>query len=212
LAATAAVLLTLGLAPYMAGRDVAPAMGQALVLTSKARDVDSERTAVHKQPARFSARQKRSRPVVPEPEIEIEIEPESQSSVLNPPPPRSRPQDERQTVLLEQAQRQWRAGNIEAAEKTLRTVIRGGRRSLQAQNAYADLFAIAHRHHGPATRGKLWRSYLQRFPRGRYADDARAGLCRLTEGATRVTCWEAYLREFPAGSYRVEAERSRAER
>jgi len=44
------------------------------------------------------------------------------------------------------------------------------------------------------------------FPEGRFADDARAGLCR-RDASDRPACWRAYLEAFPEGSYRAQAER-----
>ncbi len=46
------------------------------------------------------------------------------------------------------------------------------------------------------------------FPRGRYADDARAGLCRRAASDERDACWQQYLTDFPAGVHRPQAERA----
>ncbi|MCA9634570.1 MAG: hypothetical protein KC420_00860 [Myxococcales bacterium] len=62
--------------------------------------------------------------------------------------------------------------------------------------------------HGRAREAAVWEEYLRRFPRGRYADDARAGLCRRADDADASECWRRYLEAFPRGTHRAEAERS----
>ena len=135
----------------------------------------------------------------PEPEVDVEV-------------PRARPRVPVAKVdlvsLAAEAERQWRAGELAAAEKTLRKIVKRGGRSRHAENAFSDLFALAHRRGDRSARKRWWRAYLDRFPRGRFADDARAGLCRAAPDAKRVACWTQYLSRHPKGSYRSEAERA----
>ena len=83
--------------------------------------------------------------------------------------------------------------------------------SRAADLSYGDLFTLARQRSGPAQEQALWREYLAAFPRGRYADDARAGLCRRAEPDERAACWQQYLTDFPAGVHRPQAERALAE-
>lgn len=52
----------------------------------------------------------------------------------------------------------------------------------------------------------VWREYLAAFPAGRFADDARAGLCQRAPADARAACWREYLERHPAGSHRRQAE------
>jgi hypothetical protein len=102
------------------------------------------------------------------------------------------------------AKEQWRAGDLHAAEETLSRIVERGGTSRWADNAFSDLFALAHRREDAKARQHWWRAYLRRFPRGRFADDAQAGLCR---ASSQTGCWAKYLERFPDGSYRGEAQR-----
>lgn len=105
------------------------------------------------------------------------------------------------------AQAQLAEGDTAGANRTLRKLIStGGRRSV-VQLAYGDLFTLAHRGGKPAQQRTLWREYLAKFPKGRFADDARSGLCRHADETTRQACWTDYLHDFPKGSYRSQAAR-----
>lgn len=104
-----------------------------------------------------------------------------------------------------EAQDLWRKRDLAGAEKKFRTIVRLGGRSEYAQQAYGELFAIAHQTHGPAEQEKLWRAYLRRFPRGRYADSASAGLCRGEPKSNKKVCWTRYLDQHPRGAARREA-------
>lgn len=100
------------------------------------------------------------------------------------------------------------AGDTAGAQKAYRALIRKAGRSGLAQLAYGDLFTLAHAQRDRAEQQRLWREYLDKFPRGRFADDARAGLCRGLAGERRATCWERYLDDFPTGAYHRQAERA----
>jgi len=110
-------------------------------------------------------------------------------------------------ALSAEAKEAWHAGDLDKAERLLRVVTARGGRSGRVQDAFADRFLIAHQRGQKKQRRQLWRSYLRRFANGRYADDARAGLCRESGADKRAACWSAYLRELPTGSYRSEAHR-----
>jgi hypothetical protein len=109
------------------------------------------------------------------------------------------------------AQSQWKAGNPGAAEKTFKKIVKLGGRSQYAEQAYGELFALAHQLHAGEHQAKLWRAYLRRFPHGRYADTARAGLCRESEGKAKRQCWTRYLQKHPKGAARAEALRETAD-
>lgn len=141
----------------------------------------------------------------PEPEaIAITIEPEPAAASSKEPRRRAGPS---LAELADRAEAQWRAKDLKGATATLRTIVRRGGRSSAAEMAYADLFTLASQRSDRGARQRLWRKYLGKFPRGRFADDARAGLCRAAGSGSAAACWSKYLRDFPKGSFRTEAER-----
>jgi hypothetical protein len=105
------------------------------------------------------------------------------------------------------AQARWRAGDVAEAEKLLEEIVRRGGKSKYAELAFGDLFTLAHRDSGSRRQSQLWRRYLARFPKGRYADDARGSLCRLSG---ELSCWADYLHDWPRGAHRAEAKRHTA--
>lgn len=115
----------------------------------------------------------------------------------------SQPAKDTLRAWSEEANALWRAGDLAGAERRFEKVVGLGGRSMLSELAWGDLFAIARQLGDEGRRVKHWGNYLRRFPRGRYADDARAGLCRLA--ATPSRCWRSYLEDFPHGSYRAEA-------
>lgn len=119
---------------------------------------------------------------------------------------------DRLAQLSEQAQEHWRAGRRTEAARLFGEVVQRGGRSRVAEMALADLFTLAYQLGDTNARRSHWRTYLRRFPRGRFADDARAGLCRTAASAKQGGCWEQYLRDFPRGSYRAEARVATEER
>ena len=100
-----------------------------------------------------------------------------------------------------QAQALWQAGKVAAAEAIFRDIIDDDETGRYAQTAYGELFSIARAQKNERKRVKLWTAYLERFPRGRYADDARAGLCQREPATEAEACWEAYRRDFPEGAH-----------
>jgi hypothetical protein len=98
-----------------------------------------------------------------------------------------------------------RAGQLEQAARKFRAIVKIGGRSEYAELAFGELFALARRDSTSHELDELWSAYLKRFPHGRYADAARAGLCRRTPEPNKPSCWTNYLLEHPRGAARSEA-------
>ena len=106
----------------------------------------------------------------------------------------------------------WKAGDRAKAESIYRTIIARAGKGRLADLAYGDLFTLARQDKAPAREVALWKEYLGKFPKGRYADDARAGLCRrASDEAKQRTCWEDYLAQSPNGAHRAQAKRELGE-
>src|SRR5690606_2792537 len=110
-----------------------------------------------------------------------------------------------------EAEARWQAGDLAGAEALYREIIAVGRGGRAADLAYGDLFSLVRQRHGGEAEVALWREYLQVFPRGRYADDARAGLCRRADAGARADCWRRYLEDLPQGVRRRQAARALGE-
>jgi len=145
-----------------------------------------------------------------EPEPAVEVAPETMPTKAPSKARETVPMKERLAALDAEAQAQWRAGDRRAAAKTFRRIIRIGGRRLEVQLAYGELFNLLRQLDGAGARDELWREYLRRFPRGRFADDARGGLCRRAKPSKAAACWVAYLEDFPQGAHRTRAEREAA--
>lgn len=104
------------------------------------------------------------------------------------------------------AQELWRAGDLPGAERLFREIITRAPASRHAELAYGDLFTLVRQRKQAANLEQLRRDYLASYPRGRFADDARAELC--ARGGD-PDCWAAYLDDFPEGAH---IERARATR
>ena len=160
-----------------------------------------------------------------EPPEEIEPEPEEEAvTTVEAPPeqpvPKVRksgppPTDETMAVRLRrlggEAELAWQSGDPAGAERKHREIITLAPGSRAADLSYGDLFTLARQRSGPEQEIALWHEYLAAFPHGRYADDARAGLCRRAEPEQRAACWQKYLTDFPAGVHRTQAERAQAD-
>lgn len=162
----------------------------------------------------------RRRPVTP-PATEVNtVEPEPQSAPVETPESSARvvrrkakPRKAPRASLAEldaQARQAWRAGDREQAKQLFSQVVARGGKAQLAEMAYGDLMAIARQQKARAAEAKLWRAYLRRFPKGVYADDARAGLCRRAGEHDASSCWQRYLDDFPGGSHAKAAGRALA--
>ncbi|MEM9460630.1 MAG: hypothetical protein AAGF11_41055 [Myxococcota bacterium] len=110
-------------------------------------------------------------------------------------------------ALDDEAQAAWAAGDTGQAAKLFRRMIAIGGRSGAVQLAYGDLMSIARSAGDDQQHRKLQRAYIRKFPRGRFADDVRAQLCRDSTGEAARKCWTAYLRDLPKGDHAEEAAR-----
>jgi hypothetical protein len=148
-----------------------------------------------------------------EPDAEVELMPEPPAIEPAPSEPKAVEKTPRVTVedLESQARAAWRRGELAEAERLFRRVTQRVRRGDAAELAFGDLFSIVKQRSGAAGQAKVWREYLQRFPDGRFSDDARAGLCRRATGEAQRTCWVEYLREHPNGTHADRARRVTAE-
>lgn len=144
------------------------------------------------------------------PEEEPELEPTPEPEPVAEPTPAARRDRKREALrrLDEQAQSRLAAGDVAGAERAYRAIVRSGGHGALAELAYGDLFTLAHGRGDAKAQRELWQEYLRRFPRGRFADDARAGLCRRAAAAERTHCWERYLDDFPTGAYHRQAARA----
>ena len=120
------------------------------------------------------------------------------------PEPASAPAEDPLAALDREAQALWQQGRLRDAADKFAEIVQRAPGSRSAEAAYGDLFALENRLGGDAV--SLWRAYLRQFPRGRYADDARAGVCRREPEARRGACWSDYLVAHPDGAHRREAE------
>ncbi|MBL4684877.1 MAG: hypothetical protein JKY37_09835 [Nannocystaceae bacterium] len=152
----------------------------------------------------------------PSPEADTTPAPKQPDQVLGK-KSRKKSRDNRQRTALNETHAQkldrlereangaWKSGRHADAASTYRKIIKLDRRGSWAQSAYGELFTLQRQ------RGKsvvaLWRSYLARFPKGRFADDASAGLCRRASATEKVTCWTKYLDSIQEGSFRQQARR-----
>ncbi|MBX7081365.1 MAG: hypothetical protein K1X88_19345 [Nannocystaceae bacterium] len=130
------------------------------------------------------------------------------AAVVAPPEPSL---SERLAALDEAAHAAWKAGDLAAAEAKFEALIDLAGTSRLADLAYGDLFTLARRRGDSDREAALWRAYLERFAHGRFADDARAGLCRRASGEAQRSCWREYLEDMPQGSYRDRALRELGE-
>lgn len=172
---------------------------------------EAAQTAVpDREPAPFRNREPEAAPEpapTPPPEPEVATTGELESTTGDAAPtPRKRPAPSLDD-LEAQALEAWRAGDLATAERLMLKIAKSGRTS-RAELAYGDLFALARQRRGTAGQVAMWRDYLRRFPRGRFADDAQGGLCRRAQSADEArACWADYLRDHPTGTHATEAAR-----
>ncbi|HEY0134593.1 MAG TPA: hypothetical protein VGB85_10945 [Nannocystis sp.] len=219
LALAAAVLITLGLGGAFEAQPARPgALPGAAALAGQR---NAEAAAEAARPPRAVVVQAppvpEDSPAAPVPEDSPEIgpAPDAQDD-LAPARPRPRrpvtpepaaaPAEDPLAALDREAQLLWQQGKLREAADKFAEIVKRAPGSRAAEAAYGDLFALEHRLGGDAV--TLWRAYLRQFPRGRYADDARAGVCRRQPAAERGECWAEYLAAHPDGAHRREAEQA----
>lgn len=184
---------------------------QALHLSGGGGAVGTVETVEPRAPARLEA-QGVEAPAVEVPAVEVPAAEVPAAEALEASPsetsskPRGAARGDRWKALAEQAQAHWRAGRRDQAQRLFVTIVTEAGRSRAAELAYADLFTLASQAGDASAQRRWWKDYLRRFPRGRFADDARAGLCRGAAAGERAACWETYLEDFPKGSFRGEAQ------
>ena len=213
-AAAAAVLLVVGIGVVQGG------------LGRTQRDEPARNEAVHIGPVPSAEPTQRAAPSPEEPSApgvevtpaeelvepaEERVEPEATPADAEPTKRRSS-RDRTPPPTLEEldamAHAAWRAGDLTEAERLFRRLAKRAGTGRLGDLAYGDLFTLARQRKEPGTEAKLWREYLRRFPEGRFADDARAGLCRRAAGEAQVACWERYLADEPHGAHRAQARRA----
>ncbi len=216
----AAVLITLGLGGAFEAQPARPgAIPGAAALFGQRND---EATVEAALPARQDiidepAVPEDSPPAPPVPEDSPEVaptpDPKDSLPAVRPRPkrattpgstPATTPTEDPLAALDREAQLRWQQGKLREAADMFSEIVQRAPGSRAAEAAYGDLFALEHRLGGDAV--TLWRAYLRQFPRGRYADDARAGVCRREPEAARGPCWTDYLTAHPDGAHRREAE------
>ncbi len=84
-------------------------------------------------------------------------------------------------TLDAQAQRLWRAGDLDGAARIFVRMTQHGGDQRYVELAYGDLVSLAQQRGRPEQIHALWREYLERFPGGRFSTDARAAVCGRSE-------------------------------
>ena len=218
-AAAAAVLLAVA-SPMLATR-LATSQGDPNQASFRERSADSSQAAEREEPTPAPRRTTAPAPapapaVLPEPEPVPTPEPvQDTAEPEQAPVPKARKSRTPAITLGEQlrtldaeAEAAWQSGDYAGAEARFRQIVALSPGSRAADLSYGDLFTLARQRSGPEQEKALWREYLAAFPRGRYADDARAGLCRRGEPEERPACWQQYLTDFPTGVHRSQASRA----
>lgn len=229
-AAAAAVLLAFGAGPLLSRGEAEAVTGSQAAwqeVQPEAREVES---AAPSRGVRERGAEEARPEEAPELPVEVETPPqapvapsveapksaeaeEKQRAPRSVGPKRSHKREgvqERLRLLGEEAEALWQGGDLAGAEARYREIVALAPGARAADLAYGDLFSLARLRHGGEQEAALWREYLAVFPRGRYADDARAGLCRRAEGEAQRECWTSYLMDFPAGVHRRQADRALA--
>ena len=214
--AAAAVLVVVGASVLQAGRVLLEqdegARNEAALVGPTPSSEASEASAPRRSDAAVEPEPEPA--VEPEPELTEQVEP-TPGSEAEPTPtaaePRARTPKRPEPTLDEldgAAHAAWRAGDLPEAERLFRRLAKRAGKDRLGDLAYGDLFTLARQTDSPAKEAALWREYLARFPSGRFADDARAGLCRRASGPKQIECWQGYLDDMPKGAHRAQAERT----
>jgi len=212
--AAAAVLLLVGASVLQAGRW---RLVQDEPSHSEASLQGQRRASEQAQPVQaVTPKEQAVAPVelTPEP-VEVESVQEPEAAIDAPASierPTKRTRTKRPVLSLEEldaaAHAAWRAGDLPEAERLFRLLAKRAGTARLGDLAYGDLFTLARQTKSPRKEASLWREYLRRFPKGRFADDARAGLCRRAAGDAQQQCWQRYLDDMPKGAHRAQARRA----
>lgn len=221
-AAAAAVLLLAGVGAVQAGawrlEQADPSRHEAVHISPEARPSPSVEVAPRARPEPAAG------PALTSPRVDVEARTdpmdgadqadpaaEADAAAAESAGSRGRP-DPSRAPSLEQldamAHAAWRAGDLARAERLFRRLAKRAGTGRLGDLAYGDLFTLARQRGEQGRDAKLWREYLRRFPQGRFADDARAGLCRRAAGKAQRQCWERYLQAMPQGAHRAQASRA----
>ena len=138
-----------------------------------------------------------------EPEIVLTPEPETKTAPVPKVKATTRTKADDAATLEARAQAAWAAGDLALAERLLRKVIKTTSSRSRREQAYGDLLSLLELRGDQTRTRKLWRTYLRKYPRGRYADDLQARICR---SEATSACWSDYLKKHPKGAHRREAE------
>lgn len=225
LAAAAAVLLAVSAQSILATRQ-APSHDGANQAPLMERAADSAREAELLSPPPPAREPRNGATPLPEPAPLLQPEPvpepapepalELPAAPAEPVQKASKLRPARETLadrlrrLDAEAEQAWQSGDFAGAERRYREILALAPGSRAADLSYGDLFTLSRQRSGPDEEQALWREYLAVFPRGRYADDARAGLCRRAAADARAGCWQQYLADFPDGVHRTQATRALA--
>jgi hypothetical protein len=217
----AALVLGIGIGTVQATRyfEEAYTIDQSEALHSDREQEEDMGTAVHREPAPAPAREVApTPPPAPAPAEAVEAEEAPLEAAPEPPTKRSHKKrrakepiapeetlDQKLERLDREAHAAWRAGQLGHADQLFGEIVRLDKQGKLAGLAYGDMFTLARQRGDKGREIRLWKAYLKRFPRGRFADDARAGLCRAADGQARIDCWRDYLDAMPRGSYRAKA-------
>ena len=90
--------------------------------------------------------------------------------------------------LDRKAEAAWRRGDRRQARVLLDALTRSSAPRKLVEAAYGDLSLLARQDDDRGELERLWRRYLARFPRGVFADDARADLCGSAQAAMDPLC------------------------
>lgn len=119
-------------------------------------------------------------------------------------PVKTSPEDELRR-LERRAQKAWKNDDLAQAAQLYHQIIGLDASGQFSEPAWGDLMLLAQEGRTALDKRQIWRGYLEQFPQGRFADDARAGLCRSAPLAAK-RCWSGYLKKHPDGAYRAEAQ------
>lgn len=95
-----------------------------------------------------------------------------------------------------EALRAWRAGDRRRAQAIFEDIAAHGPTRM-AQLAWGELSTLAYQLEGAEAQRAVRRAYLKAYPKGRFADDWSAALCRDAPAPEAAQCWGVHRRNFP---------------